>query len=198
MPKLADHDERRAAILGATWTVVRERGLEATTTRAIAAEAGCSLSILAHYFDGKDDIVRSAQIALYDRIVQRAFRIGGDLLGLAALRQALAAALPLDPERIADAHLNVAFAGLALSRPLLTEARRHSHATMRRLLHICLAEARELDELRDGVRDEDVIDEFIVLVEGSAMFGLIDGPADADTGRRLERLADAFIARLAR
>jgi AcrR family transcriptional regulator len=198
VPKLADHDERRTAILEATWTVVRERGLEATTTRAIAAQAGCSLSILAHYFDGKDDIVQSAQTALYERIVQRAFRIGGDLLGLAALRQALEAALPLDPERIADAHLNVAFAGLALSRPMLTAVRRSSHREMRRLLYMCLNEARELDELRAGVVDDDVVDEFMVLVEGSAMFGLIDGPDDDDAGRRLGRLADAFVARLAR
>jgi AcrR family transcriptional regulator len=198
MPKLADHEQRRAEILEATWHVVRERGLEATTTRAIAAKAGCSLSILAHYFDGKDDIVQSAQTALYERIVERAFRISKDLFGLAALRQALEAALPIDQERIADAHLNVAFAGMALSRPMLTEVRRRSHREMRRLLYICLAEARDLNELRDDVVDENVVDEFIVLVEGSAMFGLIDGPADADSGRRLGRLADAFVARLAR
>ncbi|PRY68076.1 TetR family transcriptional regulator [Glaciihabitans tibetensis] len=198
MPRLVEHGQRRAEILEAVWRVVRARGLEQTTTRAIAEEAGCSLSVLAHYFGGKDEIILSAQTAVYERIVQRAFRLGGDLFGLAALEQALLAGLPLDEERVADAQVTVAFASAALSRPLLADARRRSHHEIRRLLYGCLAEARELDELGDGVTDSDVVDEFIVLVEGIGLFGLLDGPPDNGMNRRLTRLASDFVARLRR
>lgn len=117
MPKLVDHERRRAELLAATWRVVRARGVEGTTTRAIADEAGCSLSVLAHFLGGKDDILVAAQTAVYQRIVTRAFGLGGDLSGLAALRAALDAVLPLDEERTADAHVNVAFAGRRCPAP---------------------------------------------------------------------------------
>ncbi|MBO3740751.1 TetR/AcrR family transcriptional regulator [Actinoplanes flavus] len=196
MPKLVDHDLRRAELLAAAWRVVRARGVEGTTTRAIADEAGCSLSVLAHFLGGKDDILVAAQRAVYDRIVERAFRIGGDLFGLDALRAALEAVLPIDEERAADAHVNVAFAGAALSHPRLAESRRTSHREIRGHLRTCLREARELGELRAGVDDEAVIDDFIILVEGSTLLSLVDGWAEEGRAERLSRLATSFTDQL--
>ncbi|WP_327188349.1 TetR/AcrR family transcriptional regulator [Streptomyces xinghaiensis] len=196
MPKLVDHERRRAELLAATWRVVRARGVEGTTTRAIADEAGCSLSVLAHFLGGKDDILVAAQTAVYQRIVTRAFGLGGDLSGLAALRAALDAVLPLDEERTADAHVNVAFAGAALSSPRLAAARRDSHREIRELLRVCLREAREGGELRPGVEDDDVIDDFIIFVEGSTLLSLVDGWAEEGRGERLSRLATAFVGQL--
>jgi AcrR family transcriptional regulator len=197
MPRLVDHARRRAELLSATWRVVRARGVEGTTTRAIADEAGCSLSVLAHFLGGKDEILMAAQTAVYDRIVERAFALGGDRYGLAALRAALEAVLPLDAERTADAHVNVAFAGAALSNPRLAEARRGAHERIRSLLLTCLTEARERGELRPGVVDEDVVDDFIVVVEGGTLLTLVDGPADERAGTaRLQRIATAFVEQL--
>jgi AcrR family transcriptional regulator len=198
VPRLVDHDVRRAELLSAAWRVVQARGVEGTTTRAIADEAGCSLSVLAHFLGGKDDILVAAQRAVYDRIVERAFRIGGDLYGLAGLRAALDAVLPIDAERAADAHVNVAFAGAALSHPLLAESRRESHRAIRVHLRTCLREARDLDELRPGVADEAVIDDFIILVEGSSLLSLVDGWAEEGRAERLTRLADSFVNQLRR
>lgn len=203
MPRLVDHEQRRAELLAATWRVVRRRGVEGTTTRAIADEAGCSLSVLAHFLGGKDDILVAAQTAVYDRIVERAFRLGGELSGLAALLAALEAVLPLDAERAADAHVNVAFAGAALSHPRLAASRRASHVRIREILRVCLREARELGELRPGASDDEALDDFIILVEGSTLLSLVDGwdeatgTADED-GRadRLRRLATMFVDRL--
>ncbi|GAA4596430.1 AcrR family transcriptional regulator [Actinoplanes octamycinicus] len=196
MPRLVDHEVRRAELLAATWRVVRARGVEGTTTRAIADEAGCSLSVLAHFLGGKDDILVAAQRAVYDRIVERAFRIGGELFGLAALRAALDSVLPIDPERAADAHVNVAFAGAALSHPRLAGSRRESHRVIREHLRTCLREARERDEVRAGVADEAVIDDFIILVEGSSLLSLVDGWAEEGRAERLTRLADNFVDQL--
>jgi AcrR family transcriptional regulator len=196
VPKLVDHEVRRAELLAAAWRVVRLRGVEGTTTRAIADEAGCSLSVLAHFLGGKDDILVAAQKAVYDRIVERAFRIGGDLFGLDGLRAALEAVLPIDEERAADAHVNVAFAGAALSHPRLARSRRDSHQAIRVHLRNCLREARDLGELRGGVDDDAVIDDFIILVEGSTLLSLVDGWAEEGRAERLSRLANQFVDQL--
>jgi AcrR family transcriptional regulator len=196
MPRLVDHARRRAELLSATWRVVRARGVEGTTTRAIADEAGCSLSVLAHFLGGKDEILMAAQTAVYDRIVERAFALGGSLYGLAALGAALEAVLPLDEERTADAHVNVAFAGAALSNPRLAEARRGAHERIRALLLTCLAEARERGELRPDVEDQDVVDDFVVVVEGGTLLALVDGRDDGDTTARLERIATTVVGNL--
>ena len=196
MPRLVDREQRRAQLLAATWRVVRTRGVEGTTTRAIAEEAGCSLSVLAHFLGGKDEILVAAQGAIYDRIVARAYQIGRKKYGLASLRAALDAVLPIDAERAADAHVNVAFAGAALSNPRLAESRRAAHQRIRPLLQVCLREARELGELRADVADEAVLDDFIILVEGSTLLSLVDGWAEEGRAERLDRLAAAFVDQL--
>lgn len=195
MPRLVDHAERRGELLAATWRVVRARGVAGTTTRAIADEAGCSLSVLAHFLGGKDEILVAAQTGVYDRIVERAYALARTLYGLPALRASFDAALPFDEERLADAQVNVAFAGAALSNPLLAQARRFSHERIRGLLLNILREARLRNELRSDVVDEDVVDDFIVTVEGTTLLTLVDGRHDARTDR-LQRIADSFVAGL--
>ncbi|WP_448630615.1 TetR/AcrR family transcriptional regulator [Cellulomonas soli] len=195
MPRRVDHAQRRREIVEATLRVVHRVGLEGTTTRAIADEAGCTLSVLAHFFGNKDAILVAAQGAVYERIVQRAFRIGGDLLGLTALRQALEAALPLDEERAVDAAANAAFAAAALTHTDLAEARRRSRQDIRRVLYGCLTEARELGELREGVDDAAVVHEFFVLAEGAALTDVLD-PGDRGVDPRSLLLAAAFVERL--
>lgn len=195
MPRRVDHARRRDEIVEATLRVVGRVGLDGATTRAIADEAGCTLSVLAHYFGDKDGLLVAAQTAVYDRIVERAFRAGGQLLGLAALTAALDAALPLDAERAADAAANAAFAAEALSHPPLAQARRRSRQEIRRVLYGCLSEAREADELADGVDDAAVVQEFFTVAEGSALQVGLD-PSDAVVSRRAADLAAAFVARL--
>lgn len=195
MPRRVDHAQRRREIVEATLRVVHRDGLDGATTRAIADEAGCTLSVLAHFFGNKDAILLAAQTAVFERIVLRAFRIGGELLGLAALQQALEASLPLDAERAADAAANAAFAADALTHPDLAEARLRSRQDIRRVLYGCLTEARELGELRDDVDDAAVVHEFFVLVEGAALSEVLD-PAEPGVTPRSLLLATAFVERL--
>lgn len=196
MPRLIDHTQRRAEIVAAAWRVIRRVGIDGTTTRAIAAEAGCSLSVLAHFFGAKEDLLVAAQTQMYDRIIERAFRTAGELNGLEALACALDAALPLDEERAFDAAVNVAFAAAALSDPALAAARRRSHARIRTLLAHPIAEARAVDEIRPGLDDVEIGDEFIVLVEGGVLLGLVDADPGDELTARLTRVAAAFIERL--
>ncbi len=197
MPRREDHARRRAEIVEAALRVVGRAGLDGATTRAIADEARCTLSVLAHYFGDKEGLLVAAQTTLYDRIVERAFRTGGELMGLAALEAALEATLPFDAERAEDAVANAAFAAAALSHPRLADARRRARQDIRRVLYGCLAEARAADELRDGVDDGAVVQEFFVLAEGAALQAGLDHDDPAVTGRVAAQAA-AYVAGLRR
>jgi AcrR family transcriptional regulator len=53
-------DERRDAIVEATLTVARRKGLGATTVRDVAAEMGTSSGLVHHYFDSMDEVLAAA------------------------------------------------------------------------------------------------------------------------------------------
>ena len=52
--------ERRRAIIDATLTVARHKGLGATTVRDVASEMGTSSGLIHHYFESMDDVLASA------------------------------------------------------------------------------------------------------------------------------------------
>lgn len=57
MPKQVDHDQRRAQLAEALWTVAERDGLAAATVRQVAAEAGVSVGMVQHYFSTKDEML---------------------------------------------------------------------------------------------------------------------------------------------
>ena len=64
-------DSKRTGALSATLRVIARDGLEKTTIRSIAKEAGCSAGSLAHYFRDKEDILRQALELADARISKR-------------------------------------------------------------------------------------------------------------------------------
>ena len=48
MPRIVDHEERRAEVAAAVWRIVSRDGLEAATVRRVAAETGMSTLSLIH------------------------------------------------------------------------------------------------------------------------------------------------------
>lgn len=72
MPKLVDHDARRAELARAAGRSIATLGLTGVTLREIAAEAGCTTGALAHYFDDKEALLASALQAFADDTLQAA------------------------------------------------------------------------------------------------------------------------------
>ena len=72
MPKLVDHDARRAELARAAGRSIATLGLAGVTLREIAAEAGCTTGALAHYFDGKEALLTAALQAFADATLQAA------------------------------------------------------------------------------------------------------------------------------
>lgn len=67
-------DERRAAIVAATRTVMARRGIASTTVRDVAAELGTSSGLIHHYYASMDELLAEAfeQVARADLVEVRA------------------------------------------------------------------------------------------------------------------------------
>lgn len=75
MPKIVDHDQRRAEIVRVIIRVIAEHGLNGTTVRTISRTGGFSSGVLSHYFSDKDEMIKFAfegvSDLIFDRIDQR-------------------------------------------------------------------------------------------------------------------------------
>ncbi len=56
VPKIVDHDQRRASILDGAFTAFVKRGYASLSMRDLASEIGVTLGGLYHYFPGKEEL----------------------------------------------------------------------------------------------------------------------------------------------
>ena len=97
MAKIVDHEQRRKEILEVTAQIIASEGLEAVTTRRIAKASNCSLGILSHYFENKDQIVLGALNWCDERFEARLSEMyGEEFLGLTDFQPLFLTLLPLD------------------------------------------------------------------------------------------------------
>ncbi|MCZ4520622.1 TetR family transcriptional regulator C-terminal domain-containing protein [Rhodococcus ruber] len=103
MPKIVDHEARRAEIVAAVWRVIERAGMNGATVRSVAAEAGVSPGSLRYYFSDQGELVLFAAEAMTQRIVHRleAHPAEGD--GLTRAIRVLEEMLPLDKNRRVEA-----------------------------------------------------------------------------------------------
>jgi AcrR family transcriptional regulator len=194
MPKLVDHVARREEIAEAVFRLVAGRGLEALTVRDVAAEAGWSTGVVAHYFADKDDLLAFAFARVAERIRRRLEALPPAHDPLERLRTVLLELLPLDDERRSECQIWFGFVGRALVRPELAAFQQELYVEWRAYLERELAEAQKAGAVRADVRPADEAAELAALVDGLALQALFApdelGPA------RLRALADARLAEL--
>lgn len=165
MPKIVDHAARRREIAEACLRVVSRSGLTAATTREIAKEAGVSHGIIAHYFSGKDAILRAALQRSYEVLAERIdLRLAG-LTGSSALRRAVFDALPTGEESRTGEQIELAFWAYAMGDAELTEERWQSYAQSRERLEPLVRDARRDNPEGIGAPAE-VTDALIALLDG--------------------------------
>jgi AcrR family transcriptional regulator len=196
MPKVVDHEERRAELARAVWRVALREGLEEATLREIAAEAGWSTGVLSHYFGDKDDLIRFAFRLVVERASARFEAAAEAEEPVERIRGALAETLPLDDERRAEARVWLAFLGRSLTHPGLAEDRGAFYAIWRKALAGLLEDGRSRGTLRSGLDPDREATALIALVDGLALQGVSD-PEGLPPERQVE-LLDAALARLER
>ncbi|MEV4391380.1 TetR/AcrR family transcriptional regulator [Nonomuraea sp. NPDC049607] len=173
MPKIVDHDERRAEVLSAARRVIVRDGIDAATTRAIAKEAGYSNGVLAHYFADKDEILLSALRQSHQRIRARLTRKVEGVTGLAALRELLLDNLPLDAERTEESRLEVSFWSRSLASERLAEVQTAEADELRAAVRELLGQARAAGELRADGSLDDLAEHLLALVDGLSLHLLL-------------------------
>ncbi|GIJ19960.1 hypothetical protein Vlu01_05840 [Micromonospora lutea] len=174
MPKLADHEERRARIVAALLRIAASRGLHAASMRTVAAEAGVSVSTVQYYFGTKERL-------LFAGLQHQAEAVGRRIeAGLAAnpggsVRDSLYAWLvqliPVNEQQRAGYTVFAAYHALALTDPALAEqSYTRGSDELEVVLRALLADAQQAGELSSG-RD--------VGAEAGNLLALATGLADS-------------------
>ena len=192
MPKVVDHEERRAQLAAAVWRLVSSEGLDALTVRRVAAEAGWSTGALVHYFPDKEALVLFAFRTVADRVgrrVDRAAEQSSDALAVA--RSLLLEGLPIDSGRRAEVRVWFAFLGLALTRPGLAKAQRVAYRGWRSRLAQLLRTAQRDGRIDPDVNAEREAAELVALVDGLAVQATFE--PRAFTSAKLVALVDARL-----
>jgi len=166
MPKIVDHDERREEILSAAIRVIDSVGLDNTTTRAIALESGYSNGVLSHYFQDKDDILRSILVTTHRQFMDRVANgmRGKDEFG--RLWAMLMHNLPLDGERHLETLMEITFWPRALSNPALREFQAEAASELLAQLRGLIADVRASGGLVSDLSDAEVAELLIAVIDG--------------------------------
>lgn len=94
VPKRVDHEQRRAEIVQALWSVIHSRGIEGVTYQEVARAAGISIGRVQHYFDSKEELVRAGCRAIVESASGRYSERTGSLDPWAALLELLTEPIP--------------------------------------------------------------------------------------------------------
>lgn len=175
MPKAVDHEARRAELLAATYRVIARDGIEAATVRRISREAGYSTGVLTHYFQNKEDVLRTALQAVVSDTNARVESGAALAHGLAALRCAALAELPLDDERRRACEVRLGFWARAAADESFGGEQRARYFQLRRTFSRLFEAASESGELRPDLDFEAEAERLVAVCEGIGVQALFDG-----------------------
>jgi AcrR family transcriptional regulator len=117
-----DHEERRTDLARAVLRVVGRGGVQALTTRAVAAEAGWSTGVIAHYYANRDELLLSAfGLVAKDAGARIRTKLASETDPIRRVWIALSEGAPLDDQRRAEARVWFAFLGLVAGDSTLAE-----------------------------------------------------------------------------
>ena len=192
MPKVVDHEERRAELGAAVWRLAAREGLEAVTVRGVADEASWSTGAVVHYFADKEELLLFAFRTVADRVGRRlAAATERTSAPLELARAQLVEGLPLDREREAEVRVWFAFLGLALTRPALARAQRLTYRAWRERVADLLLEAQRRGEIRADVDCAAAAAALVAVVDGLAIQATFE--PRALSARRQAELVDGHL-----
>jgi AcrR family transcriptional regulator len=197
MPKVVDHEERRAELATAVWRLASRDGLEAVTVRRVAEEAGWSTGAVVHYFSDKEDLLLFAFSTVADRVRTRLAQAAEHTTEPLELARAwLVEALPIEKEQQAEVRVWFAFLGLALTRPAFARAQRLTYRAWRGRVAELLLHAQERGDLRPDVDTSAAAVALVAVVDGLSIQATFE-PRAVSAKRQVElvdRQLDALRA----
>jgi len=189
MPRVVDHDARRAQIVAAVLDLVAREGVEAVTVRKAAAAAGVSTGALAHYFADKEQLLAAAYTEVVTRVGRRMEALAASTRDpVQLLVQALLTTLPLDDAARTEARIWLAFLDRAQVRPEAAQVQREVYRQWRDALAWVIARAGQEGYLRADLDPHRTASFLIAVADGLALQATLDPEAlDPDTLRHLVR-----------
>jgi TetR/AcrR family transcriptional repressor of bet genes len=191
MPARGDHQQRRQQVARIAADLVAAGGLAAATHRRIAEAAGCSTTVVSHYFTDKRDLVTATYRQVGDRVATRVETARSSEDRLVAILEAL---LPLDEDRTRDWRLLFTFLGLAATDAELTAEQRDRAAAARAQIETALTIDKQAGRLPPDTDVPSAARFLLSLVLGMGMQALFD-PAEWPLDRMRTAIADA-VARI--
>ncbi|MBS2535354.1 TetR family transcriptional regulator C-terminal domain-containing protein [Catenulispora sp. NF23] len=191
MPKIVDHERRRAELSEALWRVALRDGFDAVTVRSVAQEAGWSAGALRHYFPDKAEMVLFAVDLIVGTVqdrVRELYDSGDRIPAPEALQMHLEQLLPLDPARRVESEVWFALVTLARSDARVARRRHEIDDVIRGSVESVVLVLAEIGRLTEG-RDQ--------ALETRRLHALLDGlviQLTADPPRLTADEARAIVA----
>lgn len=156
VPRVADHDQRRAQIARAFQRLLAAEGFAGVSFSRLAAEAGISVGLIQHYFSGKDVLLRFAYDDAVSRMSERVrVRVrNGEAARLPiaeVLLDSLAELMPLDEEREIEYRVRQGLQAQALHHAGLAEVARRAGGALLRYVTTVVENGVERGEVEPGV-----------------------------------------------
>jgi TetR/AcrR family transcriptional repressor of bet genes len=185
VPKIVDHAKRRDEIALVACQVVAEHGFERATVARIAAAAGYTTGMVAHYYESKQGIILAALRLILKRIEERLTRERD--AGEANLLSVLSEAMPIDAQRATECAFWMAFWGQVSADPKLKRLNAWVHREYMRLFARCFAEYwPQWDSQTAEVRDQ-VLRSVVICMNGITA-SAVTSPRDWPAQRQVEHL----------
>ncbi len=191
MPKIVDHDERRAHIVEAVTQIIIRDGFDRVTMREIAAEAGFVHGAITRYFPDKRSLLIAAFLQVFEESHRRTLNSVEGFRGLDALARMTEVLLPFTPT---NARVVLCFWDRAAQDPELYEIHRENFARRQELIRTLLRQALEDGEIAPGFDIEHGVDWVCAHNAGWQMMAVLVPESTAKT--RLRASIDAMIAEL--
>ncbi|WP_449280933.1 TetR/AcrR family transcriptional regulator [Leucobacter sp.] len=191
MPKIVDHDERRAHIAEAVTNIVIRDGFDHVTMREIAAEAGYAHGAITRYFPDKQSILTAAFLRVFTASDERILARVEGVRGLEALRRMCAELLPFEQKGASESRVVLTFWDRASQDPALEKIHYRYIVQRRALIRRFLEEAAADGELAPHVDIEVAVNRVSVHNAGWQMLAVLV-PESADDAS-LRASVDALI-----
>lgn len=173
MPKIVDHSLQRQRIANAAFRLIQKEGIEHTTVRAIAQEAGMSVGSMRHYLATQDDLFIFAMQLCAEQNRTRVEALPQTGSALEQLSAFLEQLLPLDEERLLETKIWLAFVARAQANPTLVATLKEINEGLLLYIQVVIDVLTSAGYLSQEPTDTLEADHLLALVNGLAINALL-------------------------
>ncbi|RJG03358.1 TetR/AcrR family transcriptional regulator [Noviherbaspirillum sedimenti] len=172
MPRIVDHDQRRAELAKAARAIVASEGIEALTIARVAEATGYSTGVVNHYFSNKRQMLLHTYISTVEQAQARLeAQLARSSLDLDACLKAF---LPIDEEQQHEWLLWFAFWGMAITDQELAMAQRRGLRGAQDLFQRIFKEQARQGLLPASVDCDFLAHHCVALINGIAIQAVFD------------------------